>query len=74
MSILSACVYVPLKARGKLLGLLALELQMVVSHHVGAGNWTWALYKNSQFLNAELSLQASAQFFKGTEFLKSLST
>jgi hypothetical protein len=26
-----------------------LELQMVMSHHVGAWNWTWALWKNSQY-------------------------
>ena len=27
---------------------LELELQMGVSHHVGAGNWTEVLYKSSQ--------------------------
>ena len=28
------------------LGALELELQMVVSHHVGAGKQTWVLWKN----------------------------
>lgn len=30
---------------------------MVVSHHVSAGNWTRVLYKSSQLLTTELSLQ-----------------
>jgi hypothetical protein len=32
--------------REKALDSLELELQMVVSHYVGVGNWTQALYKN----------------------------
>ena len=28
---------------------LELELQMVVNHHVGAGNVTWVLSKSSKF-------------------------
>jgi hypothetical protein len=38
--------------------LLELELQLPVSTYLGAGNWTWVLYKNSlHFLTAGQSLQ-----------------
>jgi hypothetical protein len=45
--------YVPSAFRGqkKMLGVLELELQRVVSCHVGAGNGALVFYKNSQCLN-----------------------
>ena len=37
---------------------LELELERIVSYYVGAGNWTWVLWKNSQvLLTPESSLQ-----------------
>lgn len=33
----------------KVLDLLKLELQMAVSHYVGAGSWTWIFWKSSQY-------------------------
>jgi hypothetical protein len=41
-------------ARGgqeEVLDFLGLELQMVLSHHVGAGNWTHVLWKGASGLN-----------------------
>lgn len=37
----SLCDYVPLEASKRVLETLELELQMVLSHHVGAEDWTW---------------------------------
>jgi hypothetical protein len=48
------CVYlsyaclVPTDARSKVLDSLCLELQMVASHEVAAGNWTRVIWKSNQ--------------------------
>jgi hypothetical protein len=39
---------VPAEARAGHQFPLDLELHMIVSHHVGAGNLTWVLWKSSQ--------------------------
>ena len=54
-----ACISVPgaLGIQKRASDLLELELQMVVSLYVGAGNSTQVLWKNSQFLIADPSLQ-----------------
>lgn len=48
-----ACVQTSEEARRKVLSLLELELQMAVGHHVGAGNHTPALCKNSKHSNLQ---------------------
>ena len=44
-----ACMYaLPKGGQEEALGPLKLELQAIVSYHMGAGNQTWVLYKSSQ--------------------------
>lgn len=57
MSVLSACLYVyhmyhgDLGGQNEILDLLKLELRMVVSHSVDAGNGTWVLCQRNGALN-----------------------
>ena len=47
------CVYLPVAhgVQKRALDPLELELQMVVSHHVGAENQTWVPWKSNNALN-----------------------
>ena len=49
LSVWVFCLYaLPMEARRRVWDLLGLELQMVVSHHVGSGNWMWVLCKSNK--------------------------
>lgn len=66
MSVLLTCTYVQWvleEARRGKLHLNEMELQMAVSHHVGARNRTQALYKRSCCLNTEPPLKPTIDIF-----------
>lgn len=45
----TACVCRTYRGQKKALDLLVLELQMVVSHPIGSGSWSYVLWKNNQY-------------------------
>lgn len=53
MNVLPECIYVHCFAC--LLNPLELELNVVVSNNIGAGNYAWVLCKNSQYMLNHLS-------------------
>lgn len=55
------CPYTPVQARGGIWS-LELELQVVISQQVGAGNWTEDLHKNTSALSQAPPLQLKIYF------------
>lgn len=48
---------------------LELEVQAILSHRLGAGNWTWAFCKNDAFLTDELLFQPQLYSFNDLAFI-----
>jgi hypothetical protein len=63
-----ACVYVCMRVSDA----LELQLYIAVIHSVAGGNWTQVLWKSSQYLNTEPSLQPSTWLFKNKHSTQSL--
>lgn len=68
MNLCVPCMCSAHRAQKRTPGALELELQLAVSHHIGAGNWTWmlALQEQSELLTTEPSLQLPGCIFKNS--------